>query len=97
MTKTEAREYALKVLAVEARHHAHNGSEWMEMPHGPVAGAKLDDEGKFSEADYKRIREAVESIADHLHATSLRLARSRIQREALALRRRVQKMGAGRP
>ena len=93
MTKAEAREYALKVLAAEARHHASNGSEWLEFPHGTAAGAKVDAEGKFSEADYKRVREAVEKIADELENGSSRLALSRLKREARALRRKVDKMG----
>jgi hypothetical protein len=87
MTKAEAREYALKVLAAEARHHVGNGSEWLEAPHGPVGGATLDDEGKFSEADHRRVRDAVEKIADELETNSRRLA-------LLSRRRRmVRKMG----
>jgi hypothetical protein len=66
----------------EARHHVGNGSEWLEMPHGPVAGAKLDDEGKLSEADSQRVRDAVEKIATEMETRSRRLQRSRINRLA---------------
>lgn len=91
MTKSEAREYALKVLSTEVRHHAANGSEWLEIPHGRVAGAVLDAEGKFSEADHKRIKEAVGKIADGLGLASLRLARSRVQREARKLKSQIRR------
>lgn len=93
MTKGEAREYALKVLAAEVRHHVSNGSEWLEMPHGTATGAKVDSEGKFSEADYGRVRDAVEKIATELETASRRLALSRLRREAKSLKRKIAKMG----
>lgn len=87
MTKAQAREYALRVLAAEVRHHAANGSEWLEVPHGPVDGAKLDAEGKFSEADYRRVVAAVETIADELEKGSRRLA---LRREARTIKRTLE-------
>jgi hypothetical protein len=87
MTKTEAREYALKALAAEVRHHIANGSEWLEMPHVAVAGAKVDGDGKFSEADARRVRDAVEEIACGLENASRRLTHSRLRRETRALGR----------
>lgn len=72
MTKSEAREYVLRVLAAEARHHIANGSEWLD---GCAA----------SEADMQLISSAVKEIADELERRSIRL---RISRERRKIRRR---------
>jgi hypothetical protein len=87
VTKAEAREYALKALAAEVRHHVSNGSGWLEMPHWHVPGAAIDADGKFSEADYRRVREALEKIANELENASRRLTHSRLLRATRALGR----------
>lgn len=83
MTKTEAREYVLRVLATEARHHVANGSEWLFHPLR-ADGIAVDTEGRFTEADGRRVREAVEKIANELENASRRLSHSRLRRETRA-------------
>jgi hypothetical protein len=90
MTKAEAREYALRVLAAEIRHHVPNGSEWLFRPLS-ADQIHVQEDGDFSGGDYKRICEAVEEIADDLERRSRRLALSRLTREARALRRKLQR------
>lgn len=77
MTKAEAREYALRVLAAEARHHIGNGSDWLLRPHGRAPGARIDSDGYFSGPDMVRIETAVEEIATSLEGAAERLQRSR--------------------
>lgn len=100
MTKAEAREYALRVLAAEARHHAGNGSEWMERPLDRD-GLRVQEDGAFSDADRERIAEAVENIAAQMERASRRLAYSRrlrsLRSKAASLKKEVAQATSRRP
>lgn len=79
MTKTEAREYVLRVGAAELRSHIGNGSEWLERPLRADSIA-VDDDGRFSEADYRRVCRAVRDLADELEHRAIGLRASRERR-----------------
>lgn len=72
MNKREAKAYALRVLAAETRHHLDNGSEWIECPLRDD-GVAVDEEGRFSEADSQRVRDAVLEISEELDRRAKRL------------------------
>lgn len=76
MNQRQAKAYVLRVLAAEARHHVGNGSEWLERPLRSD-GIAVQEDGAFSDADYKRVLRAVASVADEMERRSERLGGSK--------------------
>lgn len=78
MNRREAKAYALRCLAAEARHHVSNGSGWIEAPLRSD-GLAVGEDGEFSVADRQRVERAVEEISDELERRSARLSRRRVK------------------
>ena len=76
MNMREARAYVLRCMAAEARHHVSNGSAWLERPSGGD-GLAVGKDGQFSDADYQRVVNALNALAEEMERRSARLSARR--------------------